>query len=47
MAKRERTRFPARPVGTTFAIVGPFLLLFGLLYAAFGAASARINRCDE
>ena len=39
MAKRERTRFPARPVGTTFAIVGPFLLLFGLLYAAFGAAS--------
>ena len=39
MAKLERSKFPARPVGTTLATVGPFLLLFGLLYAAFGAAS--------
>ena len=39
MAKLERSKFPARPVGTTFATVGPFLLLFGLLYAAFGVAS--------
>jgi len=26
-------------MGTTFAAVGPFLLLFALLYAAFGVAS--------
>src|SRR4051812_41299281 len=39
MTKLERTKFPAQPVGTTLATVGPFLLLFGLLYASFGAAS--------
>ena len=39
MANLERTKFPAQPVGARLATVGPFLLLFGLLYASFGAAS--------
>ena len=39
MVTLERAKLPAHSLGTTFAAVGPFLLLFALLYAAFGAAS--------
>jgi len=39
MVTLERAKLPAHSMGTTFAAVGPFLLLFALLYAAFGAAS--------
>src|SRR6476660_2771632 len=39
MVTLERAKLPAHLLGTTFASVGPFVLLFALLYAAFGAAS--------
>jgi len=39
MSTLERAKLPAHSTETTFAAVGPFLLLFALLYAAFGAAS--------
>jgi PPP family 3-phenylpropionic acid transporter len=39
MVTLERAKLPAHSKGTTFGAVGPFLLLFALLYSAFGVAS--------